>query len=234
MSEILEELILKRKQQALDYKKYLRELVELTKRVKQLDGQNYPEQIKISGQKALYDNLDKDDKLAQTIDETVKYTAKDGWRDNKIKEREVKRAIKRKLPENFSAKDVLDVIKNQDEYWANTNNSFRHRYRCHQKRHQEYAPVGPSAYGTGAYFQSKGDGNEVDSFVCSFETWLDQKTHPEHAGAKSPAGTRILQRESHYFQGQRYLLNIIEHEAPPKVEIRNKKYMDSYVRPGSE
>lgn len=42
-----------------------------------------------------------------------------------------------------------------------------------------------------------------------------------------------IQRESHYFQGQRYLLNIIEHNAPPKVQIRNKKYMDLYVRPGS-
>lgn len=116
MSEILEELILRRKQQALDYKKYLRELVELTKKVKQLDGQDYPEQIKTSGQKALYDNLNNDEGLAQSIDETVRYTAKDGWRDNKIKEREVKRAIKQKLPENVSVQEVLDVIKNQDEY----------------------------------------------------------------------------------------------------------------------
>ncbi|PAU95374.1 restriction endonuclease subunit R [Aliifodinibius salipaludis] len=116
MSDILEELILKRKQQALDYKKYLQELVELTKKVKQLNGQDYPEQIKTSGQKALYDNLNNDDELAKVVDKTVKYTAKDGWRDNKIKEREVKRAIKQKLPEKFNVQEVLDVIKNQDEY----------------------------------------------------------------------------------------------------------------------
>lgn len=42
---------------------------------------------------------------------------------------------------------------------------------------------------------------------------------------------QYIQGESHYFQGQRYLLNIIEHEAPPKVDIRNKKYIDLYVRP---
>lgn len=40
-----------------------------------------------------------------------------------------------------------------------------------------------------------------------------------------------IQGESHYFQGQRYLLNIIEHNAPSKVEIRNKKYIDLYIRP---
>lgn len=116
MSEVLEELILRRKQQALEYKKYLQKLVELTKRVKQLDGQDYPDGIKTSGQKSLYDNLDQDEELAQKIDKTVKYTAKDGWRDNKIKEREVKWAIKKKLPDNMDVKEVLDVIKNQDEY----------------------------------------------------------------------------------------------------------------------
>ncbi len=41
------------------------------------------------------------------------------------------------------------------------------------------------------------------------------------------------QRESHYFQGKRYLLNIIEIEAPPKVVIKNKTYIDLYVRPGA-
>ena len=40
-------------------------------------------------------------------------------------------------------------------------------------------------------------------------------------------------RESHYFRGHRYLLNIIEVDAAPKVVIRNKTYLDLYVRPNS-
>lgn len=40
-------------------------------------------------------------------------------------------------------------------------------------------------------------------------------------------------RESHYFLGKRYLLNVIEHDAPGKVEIRNKSYIDLYVRKDS-
>jgi predicted metal-dependent hydrolase len=44
---------------------------------------------------------------------------------------------------------------------------------------------------------------------------------------------KYIQGESHWVEGQRYLLNIIEKEAAPKVEIRNKKYLDLYVRPGS-
>jgi len=40
-------------------------------------------------------------------------------------------------------------------------------------------------------------------------------------------------RESHYYLGKRYLLNIIEVDAPPKVVLRNKTYIDMYVRPGT-
>lgn len=40
-------------------------------------------------------------------------------------------------------------------------------------------------------------------------------------------------RESHYFEGKRYLLNIIETDLQPKVVIRNKTYLDLYVRKNS-
>ena len=39
--------------------------------------------------------------------------------------------------------------------------------------------------------------------------------------------------ESHYVQGSRYLLNVIEQDGTPHVEIRNKKKLDLYVRPNS-
>jgi predicted metal-dependent hydrolase len=39
--------------------------------------------------------------------------------------------------------------------------------------------------------------------------------------------------ESHYFKGERYLLNVIYHDAPPSVEILNKTHINLYVRIGS-
>ncbi len=39
--------------------------------------------------------------------------------------------------------------------------------------------------------------------------------------------------ESHYFQGNRYRLNVIEHNRIGQVIIRNKKMIDLYVRPKS-
>ncbi|MBU1661546.1 MAG: M48 family metallopeptidase [Chloroflexi bacterium] len=43
-----------------------------------------------------------------------------------------------------------------------------------------------------------------------------------------------LNGESHYYQGGRYRLNIIEWDAPPQVIVRNKQYIDLYIRPGSD
>lgn len=39
--------------------------------------------------------------------------------------------------------------------------------------------------------------------------------------------------ESHYVLGSRYLLNVIEQDGTPYVQIRNKKKLDLYVRPNS-
>jgi len=41
-------------------------------------------------------------------------------------------------------------------------------------------------------------------------------------------------RENHYFFGQRYLLNVIEHAGQSRVEIQNKTRIDLYVPPGSD
>ena len=39
--------------------------------------------------------------------------------------------------------------------------------------------------------------------------------------------------ESHYFQGARYRLNVIIRDAPNRVVVRNKRFIDLYVRPHS-
>jgi len=40
-------------------------------------------------------------------------------------------------------------------------------------------------------------------------------------------------RESHYYNGKRYLLNIIEHDFPPKVTLQSKTYINMFVRKGT-
>ncbi|TXI99685.1 MAG: M48 family peptidase [Neisseriales bacterium] len=43
----------------------------------------------------------------------------------------------------------------------------------------------------------------------------------------------LVERESHYFKGSRYLLRVIEHNAAPKIEIKRKPYIDLYIRPNT-
>ncbi|MDZ7692272.1 MAG: SprT family zinc-dependent metalloprotease [Balneolaceae bacterium] len=73
----------------------------------------------------------------------------------------------------------------------------------------------------------------IRMFAVSKLSWIKKHIRGFEQQNRQPE-REYIQQESHYFQGQRYLLNIIERDAPPKVEIRNKKYMDLYVRPGSD
>lgn len=70
-------------------------------------------------------------------------------------------------------------------------------------------------------------------FVISKLGWIKKHIRNMNSQIREPE-REYIQGESHWVEGQRYLLNIIEKEAAPKVAIRNKKYIDLYVRPGSD
>lgn len=119
MSELLDALIQERKAQAADYKKYLDKLVELAKQVKKPEEKpgGYPPSMKSPALRALYDNLERDEALAMRIDTAVRYTKKDGWRDNRFKRREVWNAINQELAgDEARADEILELVKNQRDY----------------------------------------------------------------------------------------------------------------------
>ena len=69
-------------------------------------------------------------------------------------------------------------------------------------------------------------------FAISKLGWI-KRHQRKFEGQERIAPREYKQRESHYFQGRRYLLNIIEKDAPPKVALRTKTYIDLYIRPDS-
>ena len=69
-------------------------------------------------------------------------------------------------------------------------------------------------------------------FAISKLGWI-KRHRLKFAGQERIAPREYKQRESHYFRGRRYLLNVIEAQAPPKVVIRSKTYLDLYIRPGA-
>ena len=54
----------------------------------------YPVSVKTAAQRALYNNLSKDESLALAVDTAVHGNRMDGWRDNTIKTRKVRQAIR--------------------------------------------------------------------------------------------------------------------------------------------
>lgn len=69
-------------------------------------------------------------------------------------------------------------------------------------------------------------------FAISKLAWI-RRHQRKFEGQERVSPREYKDRESHYFQGRRYLLKITEVDAPPKVVLRNKTHIDLYIRPNT-
>ena len=76
------------------------------------------------------------------------------------------------------------------------------------------------------------DDEAVRLFAISKMAWI-KKQQLKFESQQRQSKRQFISGESHYYKGKRYLLNVIYHNAAPKVEIRNKNRIDLYVRVGS-
>ena len=72
----------------------------------------------------------------------------------------------------------------------------------------------------------------VRLFAISKLSWIRRQKR-KFEGQERETSRDYIDRESHYFLGQRYLLNVIEQNSTPKVVIKNKSKIDVYVRPNT-
>lgn len=115
LSIILQELIDKRKKEMLDYEEYMKELIELVKKARGKSANSYPESIKTPGMRALYDNLGQNEYLAIRAHEVIRENAIVGFRDNRLKQRKLIKALAKLLGDEMVQK-IYDIIKLHDEY----------------------------------------------------------------------------------------------------------------------
>jgi type I restriction enzyme R subunit len=86
MSELLDALIAQRKKEAVDYQKYLENIVALAKKVSNPAlGESYPSAFNTPAKRALYDNLGKEETLALAVDSAVRECRQDDWRSNSFR-----------------------------------------------------------------------------------------------------------------------------------------------------
>ena len=143
MSALLDDLIQKRKRNAIDYQTYLARIVALTRRINAEQTEtSYPPRINTGALRSLFDNImisddselaesseqyethpngDIREQVAVALDRAIRDSREDDWRGHKLKERKVRLAMSKVVAEEFGdyAVDVdalFELAKNQHEY----------------------------------------------------------------------------------------------------------------------
>ena len=115
MSVLLEKIVQERKAGAEDYEQYLKKIAQLAKRITKPDNP-LPLSIKTNAQRALYNNLRKDEHMAVSVDAAVKASRYADWRGNIPSENLIKQAIYQVLNDEAEVERIFEIIKQQDEY----------------------------------------------------------------------------------------------------------------------
>ena len=140
MSAVLDALIKRRREEAIEYEDYLKKVIELAEQVKRGEGGgSYPVSIKTRAVRAIYDNLpeevlgtkvaegsdaeesddtvDPREVVALAVDRAVREAKMADWRDHPIKEKRIGAAIQAALgPHKALTFTILEIVKAQREY----------------------------------------------------------------------------------------------------------------------
>ncbi|OUS31938.1 restriction endonuclease subunit R [Gammaproteobacteria bacterium 45_16_T64] len=119
MSELLDALIVERREKAIDYQEYLEQIKALARKVVKPGGVSspYPSSMDTSAKQALYDNLGNDALLATKVDTAIRYTKKADWIGDRIKEREIALAVREETAGyEVDLEEILAIAKNQKGY----------------------------------------------------------------------------------------------------------------------
>ena len=140
MSAVLDALIQRRREEAIEYEEYLKKVIELAEKVRRGEGGgSYPASIRTRALQAIYDNLPEEvlgekvaepdttpkpdteanprEEAALAVDHAVRREKMADWRGSPIKERRVAKAIHHALgPYKAHTLKILEIVKAQREY----------------------------------------------------------------------------------------------------------------------
>ena len=118
MSAILDQLIQERRQGVIDYTELLQKYIDLARNVtKPEENEDYPETVRHSAAlRALYDNTGYNADLAIDLHEAVLRSRMDGFRNNPVKEKQIKRELYKILKDKNEVERIFKIIVEQEEY----------------------------------------------------------------------------------------------------------------------
>ena len=116
MSQLLDEIIRFRKQQAHAYEDYLRRIADLARQLQQQTADTTPSELDSPGKRALWSNLDGNLDLAMRIDSTVRQVRPDGWKGVQAKEQVIKAALFGLLQDPAEVERLFAVVLAQPDY----------------------------------------------------------------------------------------------------------------------
>ena len=73
----------------------------------------------------------------------------------------------------------------------------------------------------------------VRLFTISRLSWI-KRQQAKFAHQERQSAREFVSGESHYYHGNRYLLNVVYQKGPAAVIVRNNKIIDLFVRPASD
>lgn len=116
MSVLFEELIEKRRKGAIKYEEYLQKIVDLTKKIQKPEtSSKYPTTMDTPAKRALFDNLNANEKLASDLDSDIRTNKKDDWRGDRIKEKGIRHIIRKHVLDS-DVERIFNLVKEQKEY----------------------------------------------------------------------------------------------------------------------
>jgi type I restriction enzyme R subunit len=117
MSTLLNAVIKERRDNAISYEEYLKKIADLALKVQTGKTSATPDAIRTPAQRALYNNLEKNEALAITVHNKIIEVKPDNWRDNGgPREQIVKAALYSILQDFGEVERLFTIIKQQSEY----------------------------------------------------------------------------------------------------------------------
>jgi len=118
LSHLLNALIDQRRAGAISYREYLEEIARLTRLASTPGGapRDYPATLGTAAQRALYNNLGRDEVRALTVDGAIRGAIMDDWWNSTIKTKRVQKAIRQVVEDDELTAKILELAKHQHDY----------------------------------------------------------------------------------------------------------------------